>query len=98
MRLVRKPQAWRDIVEIGEYLGEADLTAADRFLDALERTAQTLLRSPRIGNLRISEQFGVIRLHPITGFENYLIFYKETADELTLIRIIHTARDYTRFL
>lgn len=98
MRLVRKPKAWQDIVEIGEYLTEADPAVAHRFLDAIEYASEILLGSPRIGSIRISDEYGVVRMWPVGGFENYLIFYKEIGDELTIVRILHSARDYTRFI
>jgi hypothetical protein len=35
---------------------------------------------------------------PIRGFEKSLVFYTESTEEILILRVIHSSRDYTRFV
>jgi hypothetical protein len=35
-----------------------------------------------------------VRIMPVTGFESYLIFYVATGTSMTVLRILHAARDF----
>jgi hypothetical protein len=35
-----------------------------------------------------------IRMLPVTGFEGYLIFYSAVSKRITVIRVLHAARDF----
>ena len=98
MKVVRLPQALVDLVEIAEYIAQDDIEVADRFFDAFEETIERLRHSPKIGSPRKHQNNVDVRMSFIRGFENCLIFYTENADEIVILRIIHSARDYTRFI
>jgi toxin ParE1/3/4 len=34
-----------------------------------------------------------MRMWPVLGFRNYLIFYQATEDQLEIIRVLHSARN-----
>ncbi len=74
--VTKRPSAQRDIVDCTLYIAEDDLSAAERFLDAVEETLQFLVHQPFTGR---AEDFGNPRLQglrcrPVRGFRNYLVF------------------------
>ena len=94
-RILRSPEAERDIVEIGLYIAETSLTYSDLFLESVETTLIALARMPRVGftrNFR-NPKYADIRIWRVKGFENYLIFYRPITDGIEILRIIHGARD-----
>ncbi|MBK9215863.1 MAG: type II toxin-antitoxin system RelE/ParE family toxin [Chloracidobacterium sp.] len=96
MRLVKLPQALTDLIETAEYLAEDDIETADRFFDAFEATLNDLCRTPKMGAVRRFREMDV-RMWFVRDFSKILIFYTERADEIVILRVIHSARDYTRF-
>lgn len=91
-----RPRAWKDVQESAEYLAtEASDEIAERFLDSVMNLAHTLVRTPHIGspcsfrNLLLRRVRGL----PVTGFENWLIFYQATDERIDIIRVLHGARD-----
>lgn len=97
MNLVRLPQAMADLVETADYIAADDPEVADRFFDAFEITLEEIRNSPKIGSVRRFKDKIDVRMWFVRGFEKSLIFYTENADEIVILRIIHTARDYNRF-
>lgn len=97
MKIVKLPQAITDLVETAEYIAENDPDIADRFFDAFEATVQDICRTPKIGPAKRYRDTKDIRMWFIAGFEKSLIFYTENTDEIVILRVIHSERDYTRF-
>lgn len=97
MKIVRFPQALSDLVESAEFLAHDDIEVADRFFDAFEATVEQIRRTPKIGGVRSFQNRVDVRMWFIRGFEKHLIFYTESPDEIAILRVIHSARDYTRF-
>lgn len=69
--------------------------AADRFLDAAQRTFEQLGAMPRMGRTR---KFGGSRLRGmrsflVDGFPNYLVFYQPTPNGIHILHVYHAARD-----
>ena len=54
---------------------------------------------PELGSPRAFQQTRLagIRMWLVTGFRNYLLFYRVVGDELQVLRVLHAAQDYTRF-
>ncbi len=86
-----------DLVETAEFIADADPEAADRFFDAFELTLESLSRNPKVGSIRKFQDQIDVRMWFVRGFSKCLIFYTETSDEIVVLRIIHSARDYTRY-
>ena len=97
MKLIQLPQALVDLVETADYLAKDDVEVADRFFDAFEKTLEDIRRTPKIGSIRKFRNRIDVRMWFIHGFDKSLIFYTENADEIVILRVIHAARDYTRF-
>jgi toxin ParE1/3/4 len=102
VRLVieRKPQAKLDLLQHFIYIGQNNLGAAERFLVAVEEALEKLADMPGMGakrEFRKPELVG-IRSWVVTGFKNYIIFYKEINGGIEVLRVLHGARDVDRVL
>ena len=98
MKIIRSSQTYEDLVEIAAYYGADDATVADRFFDSYELSLQTLKRNPKIGFTRHTKTGEAIRIWMVKNFENVLILYREAPNEIVIMRVIHSARDYNRFI
>lgn len=94
-QVFRHTQCLDDLIEIGDYLSQQSLAVADRFLDAVEAALTLLADEPGVGTLRefSHPDLAGVRSWPIRGFENFLIFYRETPGGIEVIRFLHGARD-----
>ena len=97
MKVVRLPQALLDLIETADFIAEDSIEAADRFFEAFESAVEIIRCNPKIGSPRMFEERIEVRMWPIKGFEKCLIFYATTSDEIVVLRVIHSARDYSRF-
>jgi len=94
--LVILPLARFDLYEIGLYLSERDLEISKRFNRAVDRTLEYLLESPESGERRnySNPHYSNMRIWQVSGFSNYLIFYRPQDERLEVLRVLHGARDY----
>lgn len=96
----KTPAAVRDILEIYVYIGERNNDAAERWLQATERMFADLADMP--GQARLWEsskpELQGVRVCPIHGFTNYLIFYRPIADGIEILHVLHGARDLPAIL
>jgi len=95
MRLVFDvlPKARQDIAAYGDYLAERSISAAFRFAGAIDATIQMLLQDPELGERLRSDPTGQIRYRTVSGFRNYLIFYRRVDAVLEIVRVLHGAMD-----
>ena len=98
--VVRRPKVYEDLAEISLRIAADDPQAALRFLDAAESTVRQLALSPALGRPRRfqGEHLKDLRSWRINGFAKYLVFYREHAEGLEIIRILHGARDLPQVL
>ncbi len=82
-------QARRDMNEIWTYIAEDNAAAADELIDEFYQTTKTLSDNPKLGRRREDISDGLRSLH----VGNYIILYRPHADGVTVIRILHGARD-----
>lgn len=99
-RLVRKRVAERDLAEQVEHIAVEQPAAARRYLLAVERAFDRLLDMPEMGVRRAfkNPKLEGIRLWPVPGFTNFLIFYRVTQRTIQIVRILHGAQDISRVL
>ena len=88
-KVLRKPQAEADLIEIWTYIAQDSPTRADKLLDKIDEKSQTIAQSPFIGIAR-DELGPEIRSFPIG---NYVLFYQPIEDGIEIIRVLHGARD-----
>ena len=82
--------AQTDLLEAWVFIAEDNFSAADRVLDSIEREANTLATQPLMGRARPDLAQGV-RSWPIST--SYVLFYTVQTDGITVIRVLHHARD-----
>ena len=90
------PQAWDDMRAIVAYIASDNPDAAARFVPAVEDTCAQLVSLPGMGSVRnfVHIDLQGMRMLPVTGFENYLIFYTALRKHVKVIRILHAAHDF----
>jgi toxin ParE1/3/4 len=93
--VTRKPDVRRDLSEQADYIARGSVDAASRFLDAVEATFEFLADNCDIGQVCAFEDPRTLglRVWPIRGFPNHLVFYLPTKDGVDIIRVLHGARD-----
>jgi len=95
LRVLTTPRAQDDIDELASYIAGDKLDAGLRFLDAIDHARIELARHPEIGSARRfdSPALSGLRVWPVPRFENWLIFYRIDEQILTVVRVLHGARD-----
>lgn len=91
-KILLKPQAETDLVEIWVYIAQDNPTAADELLNIIDDKCITLSESPLIGKAR-DELVPGVRSFPVG---NYVLFYQlieNGEDGIEIIRVLHGARD-----
>ena len=87
-----------DLPGIYAHIAQDDPAAAERVLDAVEATFSLLARQPASGvpypsrNPRMKE----VRMLPVAGFNNYLVFYRIADDAVRVLYVVHGARHLPR--
>jgi len=82
------------MAEIAAYYGEASSDLELRFLKCAEVSCRRLAAMPALGAklewLRV--RFGDIRVWPVHGFPNILIYYRSQEPGIEIVRVLHSAR------
>ena len=80
-----------DLLEIWQFVADRNQVAADRLIDTLGDKCELLGRNPLLGEL-----FDVDRpyLRRFTH-DNYVVYYHTTTEPITVVRVLHGARDAT---
>lgn len=96
-KIYKRAPARRDLEDHFVYLAQnTGLDIAERFLINAEASFNDLAQQPLIGTQLILQQpalAGLRRWH-VKGFENHLIFYLPRSDGVSVIRVLHAARDW----
>jgi len=92
-RVIRRPLAETDIVEIWDYIADDSHAAADRWVDRVDEQFSLLATQAMIGRSR-DELAPGIRSFPVG---RYVIFYVPLDDGIDVVRVLHSARDVEAF-
>lgn len=88
-------EALEDLDLVWIHIARDNPEAADRVLNAAYETCKMLADHPQLGRLR--ELPGIvsksIRSFVITGYPNYVIFYRALPDGIQIVRVLHGARN-----
>lgn len=89
-----------DLLEIVDYLTSRSPRAAIRFIDAVDATYARIRSMPRSGArlLRHDRAEQEWRYMRVSGFKQYVIFYRADGQSTHVIRIAHTSRDIESML
>jgi toxin ParE1/3/4 len=99
-RVVILAAARRDLREQRDYIARDSVATAQRFLNAADEAFQQLAAMPSMGARKQvrNRRLAGLRQWSIHGFERSLIYYRETAAGIEVIRVLHGARDIDRIL
>ena len=102
MKHVIRSAASDDIIrQFRHYLVDQDRPqVANRFLEAVERTINDIIRMPNAGAPKIlaNEALADLRSWPVKGFEAIRIYYLLKEDLVLVVRVLHGKRDINRIL
>jgi plasmid stabilization system protein ParE len=88
----------QDLPGIYTFIAEHDPAVAERVLDAVEETFRQLARHPDCGvsyptrNRKLRR----VRMLPVNGFPNYLVFYRVETASIRILYVTHGARHLLR--
>jgi toxin ParE1/3/4 len=82
--------AQTDLLETWSFISEQSFEAADHVLDVIEKEAQILALQPLMGRAR-PELSASIRCWPTST--SYNLYYLPSEGGITVIRVLHHARD-----
>ncbi len=88
-KLLRRPQAEQDLLDIWYYIAQDNPIAADAWIEHLGDAAWRLAANPGMGRLR-PELLPDIRSFPVG---DYILFYSAITDGIDLIRVLSAYRD-----
>ncbi len=94
-RVALRHAAREDLIESYLFIGCDNSDAAERFLQAAEESCDALADMPESGHRWESEDQRLqdVRVWHVKGYENWLIFYRITENDVDILRVIHGARD-----
>jgi toxin ParE1/3/4 len=99
-RIIVERAAEDDLFESTAYIQSNNPAAAQRFVQAVRDTFERLADYPEMGRRyqtthpRLQE----LRIWRVSGFENYLIFYRTSEDTLFIERVLYGTRDIDHLL
>jgi len=88
-----------DLPSIYAFIARDDFAAAERVLDAVETTFELLTRQPECGvrYRTLNRKLAEVRMLPVIGFENYLVFYRVEGEAVRILYVLHGAQHSHRF-
>jgi toxin ParE1/3/4 len=89
-KVLRRPAAETDLIEIWVYIAEKNPAAADALLESINDTCVTLATAPLMGRTR-DELLPGVRSFPVG---HHVIFYQPIEDGIEVVRVLHGARDF----
>lgn len=100
LKILKLPQAERDIEECFVHIDEDNLEIGLKFLDAFEKSVEQLAEFPFLGKaLELkNDEFREMRIWHVTGYDVYLIFYIPSQQAIEIVRVLHAARDIGNLL
>jgi toxin ParE1/3/4 len=94
-RLVKRPEAENDLLDLFVHIGGRSVTAAERFLKAANTACEQLAEMPFLGGICEFDNPAIsdLRLWTIRGFRNFVILYRPIAGGVEVVRVVRSARD-----
>jgi antitoxin ParD1/3/4/toxin ParE1/3/4 len=89
------PEAQANVDEISAFVTEDNVDAAIRVVDALEHAFELLATTPEIGHKREDLTSRPLKFWAV---HSYLVVYDPASVPLTVVAVLHGARDVERLL
>lgn len=95
LAVIIKDAAAQDLDRHADYLSQPSMRTANRFAGAVESSLRLLAEMPTLGAVAEfpQRQLRDVRIWPVRGFRNYLIFYRIRRASLEVLRVLHGAQD-----
>jgi plasmid stabilization system protein ParE len=95
LRYQLTPSAQQDVDRITDFIAEDNVEAALRVHDALEEAFRLLAERPGMGHTRVD-----LTVRPLKFWSvySYLVVYDPTSTPLTVVAVLHGARDVENIL
>ena len=95
LTVIFDPAADQDIENEFNYLVDRNIDVALRFFKAVGNTCDTIAEMPGMGSPRTFKNSHLkgVRMWAVKGFPKYLIFYLTTDEDITVLRVLHGARN-----
>jgi toxin ParE1/3/4 len=90
--IVFSPVAPQDVTQLWEYVAERNPRAAEALLDQIDRDVHRLALMPGIGHKRRDVQDKRYRFWIVA--RSFVLAYRFDEDTLTVVRVLHGARDF----
>lgn len=88
--IVYTSSARADLIEVWLFVAEENLNAADQILETINQGVHLLAQQPLMGRERPELRSGLRSWPTATP---YILYYLPDPDGLTLVRVLHHARD-----
>jgi toxin ParE1/3/4 len=102
VKQIIRPAARDDILRQFRYclVDQGKPEVANRFIEAVERTIDKLLRTPNAGAPKqlSNESLAGLRSWPVEEFEDLRVYYLVEENKLRVVRVLHGKRDVRRIL
>ena len=94
-KFVLAPCVEDELLEIWTFIAQDNPDAASRVIEAALETFRSLACRPGLGRQRKfrDPRLKDIRSWPVSGFSNYVIFYRGVPEGIQVIHVYHGARD-----
>jgi toxin ParE1/3/4 len=92
-KLLIKPQARVDLLEIWHFIAQSSVRAADQVAENLDRAIRSLVEMPGKGHSRPDVKDSNYRFWSVYS---YVIAYRFDDTSLTVVRVIHGRRNFRR--
>ena len=97
-KIRRSREAREDILRIFSYIYVRNPRAAEDVFNAIEDTIRGLGRFPGVGTLfdTPNPELAGLRSTPVSGYRNYLVFFRVVGRIVEIHRVVHGAQDLTQ--
>ncbi|MEK6789364.1 MAG: type II toxin-antitoxin system RelE/ParE family toxin [Pseudomonadota bacterium] len=92
--VIQSAKADADLKTAAAYLQKESTALALRLLEQVAKACEHISHSPSSGSMRYAEILDIdgLRFWPCQRF-HYLVFYREQAEHIDVLRILHAHRD-----
>jgi len=95
----RHPQVLaKDLPSIYGYIAQDNPEAADRVLEAIQKTFEQIAQQPDVGVIYRTRNTKLqsIRMLPVSRFPQYLVFYRMQTNTVRILYVLHGAQHIVR--
>jgi toxin ParE1/3/4 len=94
-KFVLDPIVEEELWSLWQFIAQNNPDAATALIEAAFSTFHVLAANPGLGRLRKfkNSRLSGIRSFRVSGFDNYLIFYRQVVDGIQVHHVYHGARD-----